>query len=179
LGFGVADSVVEVLRVREAVGTVLARRGASAEPSFAAVVRAVRLVAVLVELEFVFGNTDERERGLDPDGFKGVTFIPAFSSPRVSISTVERQGHKRNSNSVFRIPEMSPALPLFPSGSRTGENTFFFGTGSAVRFGGGVAAPSFNADGRRRAGDAPEPTRAMRTRAGEGAPFAASFDVCV
>jgi hypothetical protein len=85
--------VVEVFRVREAVGTVLARRGASrsAKLSFAAVGRVVRLVTVLAEIlvgmGFTFGDTDERERGADTDGFVGVTFKPAFSPPRVSIST--------------------------------------------------------------------------------------------
>ena len=93
MGLAVTDSVDEVFRVREAVGTVLARRGASgsAKPSFAAVERPVRLVTVLVEmvvgLAFIFGDTDERGRGAGTVGFLGVTFIPAFSPPRVSIST--------------------------------------------------------------------------------------------
>jgi hypothetical protein len=69
------------------------------------------------------------------------------------------------------VPDISPALPLFPRGSRTGENTFFFGSISAPRFASGddVFAISFIDVGRRRAGVAPEPTRAMRARAGEGA----------
>jgi hypothetical protein len=85
--------VVEVLRVREAVGTVLARRGASrsSKPSFAVVERVVRLVTVLAKIRVrmcTFGDTDGRERGAGTDDFVGITLILAFSPPRVSISTL-------------------------------------------------------------------------------------------
>lgn len=68
---------------------------------------------------------------------------------------------------------MSPALPLFPRGSLTGEKTVFFGSTPAFRFtkGDDTFVVSFIEVGRRRAGEAPDPTRAMRARAGEGAAF--------
>jgi hypothetical protein len=75
---------------------------------------------------------------------------------------------------LFNAPEISPAFPLFPRGSRTGEKTVFFVSGTAVRFGDG---PSFKVDGRRRVGGVPEPVRAMCARAGEGTAFAVIFEV--
>jgi hypothetical protein len=94
VGLDVVDSVVEVLRIRELVGSVRARRGASASavPAFVVVVRVVRLVMVLDEiligLGLAFGEADKRGRITDDDGFLGVTFILGLSPPRVSISTV-------------------------------------------------------------------------------------------
>jgi hypothetical protein len=83
--------VVEVFRARDIVGSVRARRGASASaaPAFVAVVRVVRLVVVLagvwLGLVLALGEADIRGRVADDDGFLGVTFVLGL---RVSISTV-------------------------------------------------------------------------------------------
>jgi hypothetical protein len=91
--------VLDVFCVREAVGTVLARLGASAssKSSFATFERAVRLATVtgltemVAGLGFTFGDTDERGCGADTGNFLGVILIPVFSPPRVSISTTCRR----------------------------------------------------------------------------------------
>lgn len=83
------DSVVEVFRIRGAVGIVLARRGASVS---VVVVRAdLALVLAAVERpERAFGEGDGRERKVDDilSVFTGVTFVAALIALRVSISTV-------------------------------------------------------------------------------------------
>lgn len=80
--------MVEVFRVRGAVGIVLARRGASVS---VVVVRAdLALVLAAVErLERGFGEGDGREREVDDilSVFTGVTFVAALIALRVSIST--------------------------------------------------------------------------------------------
>ena len=131
-------------------------------------------------LVFIFGDTDNRGRGAVKDGFLGVTFIPVFNPPSVSISTTFRRrlNERQNFTCPFHVPEISPAFPLFPWGSRTGENTFFFFfSGAAVRLGDSAGMTSFKDDGKRRAGGSSEPIRVMRARAGEDTAFEAGFDV--
>jgi hypothetical protein len=107
VGIGPAAPVTGAFRVRDAAGTVLARRAASAsaKPSFALVERVVRLVAVLAEvlegLPFIFGDTDDRGRGAGEGAFLGVIFIPVFNPPSVSISTTLRRLNKRKARLFF------------------------------------------------------------------------------